>query len=202
MIVSEGFTIEFDEKWALSNQRPVAIDFLMYSIRIELYPSKTIISRISHWIWQEVNNICERLDSQSFLIEFHEKCGMSNQNSFHWLLSGHVAAPQCQLHCSSFSWPESGFPLTVACGFPLTISCGLMIVKNHGKHYLVFISRWNSTNTTFQRLRDSGARKLHWPVVINRFIKNIYFHRRSTRFQKSPVFEHIEQQKKESANLW
>ena len=175
MIVSECFTNEFDEKWALSNQRPVAIDFFMYLIRTELYPFKTIISRISNLLWQEMNYTNEKLDSQSFLIELYDKWAMSNQNSFHWFLSGHVAAPQCQLHCSFFSWPENEFPLTISCGFPLTNSCGLMIVKNHGKHYLVFISKWNSTNTAFQRLRDSGARKLHWPVVINRFIKKHIF---------------------------
>ena len=47
---SQGFLIDFDEKWFLNSPNPFPYDFILKSIRNEPYPLKAVFLTISYWI--------------------------------------------------------------------------------------------------------------------------------------------------------
>ena len=66
---SQGFLIDFDKKWDLSNPSPFPYDFVLKLIRNEPYPLNALVLTISYWISWGMNHIHPKLGLQGFLVE-------------------------------------------------------------------------------------------------------------------------------------
>ena len=80
-LFSYWFLILFIEKWAISRQGYILEDFVLKSIRNELYPSNDSFWRFYEWIWWEMSSEQSKACCYWFLNVSNENWAVSSQDN-------------------------------------------------------------------------------------------------------------------------